>query len=82
MRLALGAGRIRILQQLFTETLIISLLGGAVGVWGSVLVLHALRVWQPLSTAPTNVPVSPDANGYLVALLLALASGFLCGAVR
>ena len=28
-----------------------------------------------------HVPVSPDANVYLVALLLALASGFLFGAV-
>ena len=81
VRLALGAGRTRILRQLFTESVLISLTGGAVGLWGSVLLLHGLSVWQPLSTAPIHVPVNADANVCWVALLLALASGFLFGAV-
>jgi hypothetical protein len=38
-------------------------------------------VWQPFSRFPINLPVEPDANVYAVALLLALASGFLFGAV-
>jgi predicted permease len=81
LRLALGAGRLRILRQLFTEAVLISLIGGAAGLWGSVQLLHALSVWQPLPTAPLQVPVNPDANVYAVALLLSLASGFLFGAV-
>ena len=81
LRLALGAGRLRILRQLFTEAVLVSLIGGAVGLWGSVLLLHGLSVWEPLPTAPLHVPVTPDANVYAVALLLSLASGFLCGAV-
>ena len=40
-----------------------------------------LSVWQPIPEYPMHVPVYPDANVYLVALLLALASGFLFGAV-
>jgi len=81
LRLALGAGRMRILRQLFTEAILISLIGGAFGLWGSVLLLRWLNSWQPFPQFPINVPVSPDANVYLVALLLALASGFLFGAV-
>ena len=80
LRLALGAGRIRILRQLFTEALLISLMGAAVGLWGSILLLDWLSAWQPFPQFPINLPVNPDANVYGLALLLALASGFLFGA--
>jgi predicted permease len=81
LRLALGSKRTRILRTLFTEALVVSLLGGAVGLWASVGLLRELQVWHPLPSAPLSLPVNPDANVYLVALLLALASGFLFGAV-
>ncbi|MGC1483761.1 MAG: ABC transporter permease [Candidatus Acidiferrum sp.] len=81
MRLALGAGPMRILRQLFTEAVLISLIGGGVGLWGSVELLRGLSVWQPLPTAPLQVPVHPDATVYGVAVLLSLASAFLFGAV-
>jgi predicted permease len=81
LRLALGAGRVRILRELFTEAVLLSVMGGAAGVWGSVLLLHGLSVWQPFSRWPIHLPVNPDANVYGVALLLTLASGFLFGAV-
>jgi predicted permease len=81
LRLALGSSRRRILRQLFTEAVLISLVGGAIGLWSGVLLLHRLSAWQPFPQFPMTVPVNPDANVYLVALLLALASGFLFGAV-
>ncbi|HEY6250829.1 MAG TPA: ABC transporter permease [Candidatus Angelobacter sp.] len=81
LRLALGSSRIRVLRQLFTEALLISVIGGAVGLWGSVVLLSGLSVWQPFSRWPIHLPVNPDANVYGVALLLTLASGFLFGAV-
>ena len=81
LRLALGAGRTRILRQLFTEALLISLMGGIAGLWGSVALLHWLSAWQPFPQYPINMPVNPDANVYGVALLLSAASGFLFGAV-
>ena len=81
LRMALGAGRTRILRQLFTEAVLISMMGGAAGLWGSVVLLHWLSVWQPFPQFPLNMPVNPDANVYGVALLLSLASGFLFGAV-
>ena len=81
LRLALGAGRVRILRQLITEALLISLIGGAIGLWASLALLRGLRAWQPFPQYPFNVPMSPDANVYAVALLLAVASGLLFGAV-
>ena len=81
LRLALGASRARILRQLLSEAVLISLAGGTVGLLGSVVLLRGLSVWQPFSRFPIHVPVNPDANVYGVALLLAIASGFLFGAV-
>jgi predicted permease len=81
LRLALGSSRSRILRQLFTEAVLISLAGGVAGLWGGVMVLHWLSGWKPFPEFPMNIPVNPDANVYLVALLLALISGLLFGAV-
>jgi predicted permease len=81
LRLALGSGRTRILRQLLTEAILISLAGGAAGLVGSVVLLHRLSGWRPFPEFPMNIPVYPDANVYLVALLLALLSGFLFGIV-
>ena len=80
LRLALGAGRSRIVRASFTEAILISLMGGAAGVWISILVLRWLTAWRPFPEA-FYVPVNPDARVYAVAVLLALASGFLFGAV-
>jgi len=81
LRLALGSSRRRILRGLFTEAVLISLAGGAVGLSGSVVLLRALSVWQPIPRFPIHLAVNPDAKVYLVAFLLALASGFLFGVV-
>jgi predicted permease len=82
LRLALGSSRGRILRQVFTEAVLISLVGGAFGLWGSVVLLGELSVWRPVPQFPfLHVPVNPDASVYLLALLLSLASGFLFGAV-
>jgi predicted permease len=81
LRLALGASRMRIVRQLLTEAILISLTGGGIGLWGSMLLMRWLNAWQPFPQFPINVPVTPDAKVYVIALLLALASGFLFGVV-
>ncbi len=81
LRLALGSGRSRILRQLFTEALLISVLGGAVGLWGSVTLLDGLSKWHPFAGTGLQLPVSPDASILLVALFLAVLSGLLFGLV-
>jgi predicted permease len=81
LRLALGSTRRHILRQLLTEAILVALVGGVVGIAASVVLLRGLSAWQPLSDFPINLPVSPDALTYVVALLLALASGFVFGLV-
>ena len=81
LRLALGAGSGRILRQLFTEAVLIALVGGAIGLWGSVLLCDWLATWRPFPQFAVNLPIEPDARVYLVALILSVASGFLFGAV-
>jgi predicted permease len=81
LRLALGSSRKRILRQLLTEAVLISLVGGAAGLLGSVALLRRLSMWQPFPGAPIHVPLNPDARIYVVALALAVLSGFLFGIV-
>ncbi len=79
MRLALGSRRRLISRQMLTEAVVVSLAGGALGLAGSVVTLRVLSAWQPIPDIPINIPVNPDARTYIVALVLALASGLLFG---
>lgn len=81
LRLALGSSRGRILRQLLTEAVLVSLVGGAMGVAASVVLLRWLSAWQPIPDMPINVTVHPDARTYIVSLLLALVSGLFFGIV-
>jgi predicted permease len=81
LRLALGSSRWRILRQLFTEALMLSLAGGAVGLSTGFLLLRGLSRWQPFPKYPVHVAVAPDANVIIAALLLTIASGFLFSAL-
>ena len=81
LRLALGSSRNRMVRGLFTEAMVISFFGGGLGLWGSVLLLRGLSVWEPMPRYPIYMPVNPDAHVYAVALLLTILSGFLFGAV-
>ena len=81
LRLALGSRRIRILRTLFTEAVLVSLIGGSVGLLAAIAVLRGLSAWQPFPRFPIHMSANPDANVYAVALLLTVISGFLYGAV-
>ena len=81
LRVALGSSHGRILRGLLTEAVLISVTGGAAGLLVSVVLLQQLSTWQPFPGAPLHMPVSPDAKVYIIALALALVSGFLFGIV-
>ena len=81
LRLALGSSRKRILRQWLAEAVLISLIGGTVGLLASIQLMHQLSLWRPFPGTPINLPVVADARVYLVALVLAVVSGFLFGIV-
>ena len=81
LQLALGASRVRIIRQWLSEAVLIALIGGAAGLWGSVMVLRWLSVWHPFPQFPLHMPVAADARVYLVALALSVVSGLVFGAV-
>jgi predicted permease len=80
MRLALGGGRTRIVRQLLTEGLLLSLLGGTFGLllgyWGvNVLVATLL----PLSPVPLDINVTPDGRVFVATLLFCVLSTIAFG---
>ena len=81
LRLALGSSRRRLLRQLVVESLLLSLIGGALGIVVSQLLLRALSQWRPSADIPIQVNVAPDASLTLLAVLLSIACGVFFGLV-
>ena len=79
IRLSIGSSRWRLLRQILTEAMLISTLGGIVGIGFALVLLDALTRWQPITLYPIHVTVVPDARVYGIALVLSLLSGILPG---
>ena len=78
LRVALGSSRWRLVRQLLTEAVMVSLIGGAAGLVSAGLLLHVLNRSQPFVGQLT---VSLDARVYLAGLALTLGSALLFGMV-
>jgi putative ABC transport system permease protein len=78
IRTAIGAGRGRLLRQLLVESLVLSSIGGAVGLLAALWGVDALNAVMPANLLP--VPdVGIDATVLMFALALTIVTGLLFG---
>lgn len=80
IRLALGAARRIVLRQLLTESLLLSVLGGAAGLALAVVLVRAATVGLPESL-PRLHEIAIRWPMFAAAFGLAIATGLLCGIV-
>jgi putative ABC transport system permease protein len=90
VRVALGAGRGRVVRQLVTESMLLTLVGGFAGIWLAVTGVRWLRMFgaamprQDLgasSIVPRLHEVGIDGTVLLFALVVSLVAGLACGLV-
>jgi predicted permease len=73
VRLSLGASRARVIRQLLTESVILAMMGGSLG----------LLVYWLVTVAISRIPIAeffrPDLGTVAFAMCIALGTGILCG---
>ncbi len=79
IRLALGTGRGRLIRQLLTESLTVSLAGGSLGVLLSLIGTRLLVAYQPPVPVPITLDVSIDGRVLLFSVLVSIATGAIFG---
>ncbi len=79
MRSALGAGRLRLLRQSLTESLLLAALGGGLGLLLSLWGTQALLVFMRLEADPISFRVAPDSRVLLFTVAVTLLTGLLFG---
>ena len=78
-RIALGATRGRIANQLLIESLVISIGGGALGLVAAPALAAGLLSFLPQDVAPVSVAADVDARMLFFTFLVSVATGVLCG---
>ena len=77
IRLAMGASRIRLIRQLLTESLLLSIVGGGAGLLLAIWIVKALLAFKP----PIDFPLTVDLGLDWRVLLFSLGVSVVAGAV-
>src|SRR5262245_874823 len=82
VRLALGASRWRLVRQLLTESLMLAIAGGAIGLLSSFWAVHLLRAAMPenyLNLVPGLNHFGVNSNALLFTLIISIVTGMVFG---
>jgi predicted permease len=79
IRLAVGAGRWRIVRQLLIESVLLFLIGGATGILIAVWAIRFLLAYKLPADVPVSLDLGLDIRVLLFTLLVSLATGLLFG---
>ncbi len=79
MRLALGARRRRVIQQLLTESVVLFVIGAAGGLLITVYATRVLAAYELPIEVPVILDFSPDGRILVFSLLVALLAGIVFG---
>lgn len=79
LRLAIGAGRPRLVRQLLTESLLLAIAGGLVGLGVGYIGVDFLSRLQPPSDLPIQLSVQLDQRALLFSLIVSLLSAIFFG---
>ncbi len=81
VRLAIGAGKARLIRQSMAESILLGISGGALGVGLAFLGSHSLLALMARGRSPVSLSVHPDLIVFAFALVVSLATALVFGAI-
>ncbi len=79
VRLSIGAGRLRLIRQLLTESVLLAVLGGALGVLFAIGATHAIAAFIPSNYVPNEARITINGHVLLFSLVVSVLTGILFG---
>lgn len=81
IRVAVGASRTRVVRQLLTESLVLAIVAGGVGLLLAVWARDVHRYFVPTGSRPIEVAIGINGAVLLFGVAISLATGFLFGVI-